>query len=450
MKKRLKFTFFIAFLAVAMVILFQVTWVYNNYRTSERNFITSARYALERAITSYQLQQNELPTSLLYKVPTLTFFQSTIPNRDSIALDTPKVIKRFNAQFTTVKVDEENKNELLEILGRLLSQQMHRSLNLDSINRFFKKELLKENISVSFQLKLSTDAKVATPNAIAIAVNFYRSPVVVQAIPQNQSLVLWQQNIFPTTVSLLLILLSAGSLFFMGNMIIRQMQLNSFKNDFINNITHELRTPITILRSSVDALESFGAAADPEKLTRYLKTNGAILNKMDRDIDRILEISKYEQGIIHARLKPVDVAQLARDVSNRFNLDWPNTVVINYNLPKALVNTDPFILDSILSNLIDNAIKYSDHPVQIEINFHQIINGWQLQVADRGKGIASFHLPFIFDKFYRAQSSDVHEVKGYGLGLSLVKELALTLGGQISVTSKLNQGTTFTIRFHDK
>ncbi|MBO9202584.1 MULTISPECIES: sensor histidine kinase [Niastella] len=450
MRKRLKFTFFIAFLTVAMVILFQVTWVYNSYKASERNFITSARFALRRAITSYQLQQNELPTSLQYKEPTLTFFQSTIPNRDSIALDTPKVIKRFNAKFTTVKVDEENKDALLEILGRLLSQQMHTPLNPDSLNLFFKKELLKENIRVPFRLIVSTNAKVATDHAISVPVNFYRSPVIVQAIPKNQSLALWRQNIIPASVSLLLILLSAGSLLIMGKMIIRQMRLNKFKNDFINNITHELRTPITILKSSVDALETFGAAADPEKLTRYLKTNGVILNKMDQDIDRILEISKYEQGVIRAQLKRVDVAQLAREVSNRFNLTLPDAVLINYNLSQPMVNTDPFILDSVFSNLIDNAIKYSNHPVHIEINFQPIINGWQLQVADKGKGIASFHLPFIFDKFYRVQTSDVHEVKGYGLGLSFVKELALILDGEISVASKPDQGTTFTIRFYDK
>jgi len=439
-----------AFLTVAMVILFQITWVYNSYKTSERNFITSARYALQRSITSYQLQQNELPTSLRYKVPTLTFFQSTIPNRDSISLDTPKVIKRFHAQFTTVKVDEENIDQLLEILGRLLSQQTHKSLDADSLNQFFKKELLKENIHVPFRLVLSTNTKVTGPNTIAVPVNFYKSPVVVQAIPQNQSLALWRQNIFPAIVSLVLILLSAGSLLIMGKMIVRQMRLNNFKNDFINNITHELRTPITILKSSVDALESFGAAANPEKLTRYLKTNGAILNKMDPDIDRILEISKYERGDIHLRLRPVDVAQLAREVSSRFNLHWPDKIVINYNLPQPRISTDPFILDAIFSNLIDNAIKYSNTPVYIEINFQPVINGWQLQIADNGKGIAGFHLPFIFDKYYRVQSGDVHEVKGYGLGLSFVKELVLALGGQIDVVSKLNQGTTFSIRFYDK
>lgn len=448
MKKRLTFTFFIAFLTVAAVVFFQVTWVYNTYKTSERNFITSARNALQRSITGYQLQQNELPSSLRYKVPTLTFFQNTIPNRDSLALDTPKVIKRFHAQFTTVKVDENNIQELYEILGRLLSQQTHKEINTDTLLMFYKKELLRENIHIPFRLVVLPHAKQIGAGEIAVPVNFHRSPVVVQAIPQNHSLALWRQNLFPAIFSLLLVMLSAGSLLIMGKMIIRQMRLNNFKNDFINNITHELRTPITILKSSVDALKSFGAAADPEKLTRYLTINGAILNKMDRDIDRILEISKYEQGIMHPHITPVNVAQLAHNVSSRFNLSAPDVVLINYELPQAVIDTDPYILDTIFFNLIDNAIKYSNPPVRIELNFQPVVNGWQFQITDNGKGIANFHLPYIFEKYYRVQTGDVHEIKGYGLGLSYVHQLVSLLNGTISVISKINEGTTFTIQFH--
>jgi two-component system phosphate regulon sensor histidine kinase PhoR len=105
------------------------------------------------------------------------------------------------------------------------------------------------------------------------------------------------QNISPALVSLLLILLSGGSLFYMGIIIKRQMQLDGIKNDFINNITHELRTPITILKSSNEALSQFGAAADPERLARYLNINAAVLNTLEASVDRVLEITGYEQGV---------------------------------------------------------------------------------------------------------------------------------------------------------
>jgi signal transduction histidine kinase len=425
--------------------------VYNNFKVSQHNFITSARYALQKSISAYQLQQSELPTSLKYKDPTLTFFLRTIPNRDSIAFDTPAVIKPFHAEFLTVKIDEYNINEVSAIMGRLISQQFRRPVNLDSLGLLYKQELRKENIVVSFRLVLLDSTAAPAQEEISVPIKFHRTPVViVKAIPENLSTMLWKQNILPAVISLVLILLSAGSLFFMGRMIMRQMRLNSFKDDFINNITHELRTPLTILQSSIDALKSFGASSDPHRLERYLNINLNIIKKLDTDIDRILEISKYEHGIMHAQRTNVNLTELSAVVAARFDLRAPDEIFIFNALQHEAVNTDRFIMDTILSNLIDNAIKYAQGNVRINISFHPITRGWQLQIQDKGKGIDPFHLPFIFDKFYRVQSKNVHEVKGYGLGLSYVKLLVTALNGEISVRSHIDKGTTFTIQFHDE
>jgi len=449
--RRLKFTFFTAICAVLLIVLFQVYWVYNNFKVSQHNFTTSARFALQKSISSYQLQQSELPTSLKYKEPTLTFFLRTIPNRDSIAFDTPAVIKPFHAEFLTVKIDEYNINEVSAIMGKLISQQYRRPVNLDSLSMLYKQELRRENITVSFKLVLLDSTAVPAQDEVSVPIKFHRTPVViVKAIPENLSTMLWKQNILPAVISLMLILLSAGSLFFMGRMIMRQMRLNSFKDDFINNITHELRTPLTILRSSIDALKSFGASSDPQRLERYLSINLNIIKKLDKDIDRILEISKYEHGIMHVQRTVVNLTELSATIADHFDLRAPDEIFIVNTLPDEVANTDHFIIDTILSNLIDNAIKYSQGHVRINVSFQSIANGWQLQIADNGKGIDPFHLPFIFDKFYRVQSKNVHEVKGYGLGLSYVKLLVTALNGEIFVTSQIDKGTIFTIQFHDE
>ncbi len=447
MRKRLKLTFFMAIVTVLLIMLFQVYWVYNNFKVSERNFITSSKYILQRSISLYQLQQSELPTSLKYKDPSLTFFLRTIPNRDSIAFDTPAVVKPFHAEFLTVKIDEYNIDEVSVLMGRLISQQFRRPLNLDSLSLIYKQELRKENIDVTFRLIISDSL---SENGIAVPIKFHRSPVVVvRAIPENPSLMLWKQHVLPAGISFMLILLSAGSLFVMGRMIIRQMRLNNFKDDFINNITHELRTPLTILKSSLDSLKSFGASSDPGRLDRYLNINLSILDKLDKDIDRLLEVSKYERGIIHAQRTIVNLTDLSVEICDRFDLHTPNIISIHNSLYNEVAYTDPFIIDTILSSLIDNAIKYSHGTIRIDVTFLHIANGWQLQVQDNGKGIEQFHLPFIFDKFYRVQSKNVHEVKGYGLGLSYVKLLVTALNGNISVRSEINKGTIFTIQFHD-
>lgn len=448
MRRKLKFTFFIAILTVLFIVLFQVYWVYNNFKVSERNFITSSKYILQRSISLYQLQQSELPTSLKYKDPSLTFFLRTIPNRDAIAFDTPAVIKPFHAEFLTVKIDEYNIDEVSVLMARLISQQFRRPINLDSLSLIYEQELCKENIEVAFKLIL---ANHLPKDAIAVPIKFHRTPVViVQAIPVRASLMLWKRHLLPAGISFILILLSAGSLFVMGRMILRQMRLNNFKDDFINNITHELRTPLTILKSSLDALKSFGASSDPHRLERYLNINLNILNKLDKDIDRLLEVSKYEHGIMHAQPAMVNLTRLSMEIADRFDLHAPDNIFIHNYLPNEVVRTDCFIIDTILSNLIDNGIKYARGDIRIDIIFRQVHAGWQLQVQDNGRGIDQFHLPFIFDKFYRVQSKNLHEVKGYGLGLSYVKLLVRALNGKISVNSQLNKGTTFTIQFYDE
>lgn len=446
MKKRLVYIFLAAVLTAGGIILFQFYWVYNSYKTGERNFKNTATNALLRSIDMYQVQQNELPTSLKYKAPTLSFFMRTIPNRDSIALDTPKVIKKFNAEFLTVAVDKNNLQIVRAMVARLLSQQLHKSLSLDTLTRIFKGELKKENIDIPLKLVILRNQIKTPPDEIAAVINFYKSPIVVKAEVNSNNLLL-AQNIFPASVSLLLILLSAGSLFYMGIIIKRQMQLDGIKNDFINNITHELRTPITILKSSNEALAQFGAAADPEKLERYLKINAAVLDSLDNNVDRVLEITKYEQGVKLANLQPLNLMELVNQVAARFSLYENAVIELQYDLPYTTIVTDGFIIDTVLNNLVDNAIKYSGEKVNIQIGISPAANGWQLQVADDGMGMQGLHLPLIFDKFYRIQSGELHDVKGYGLGLSYVKQLVTALKGEIGVTSKINKGTTFTIEF---
>ena len=445
-KKRLGFVFFMATLTAGGIILFQIYWVYNTYKTGERNFIKTASTALEKSIDAYQLQQNELPTSLKYKNPYLSFMSRTFPNQDTVALDTSKTRREFHAQFLNVAVDKAHLAVVSALVARLLSQQLHRPLSLDTLSPIFKKELQKENITIPFKLIVLRNQTKVPPGKIAAAISFYKSPTVVQANLNSRQL-LFAQNLFPFMVSLLLILLSAGSLFYMGIVIRRQMQLDDIKNDFINNITHELRTPIAILKSSNEALAQFGAAEDPERLARHLKINAMVLDKLDNNVDRVLEIAQYEQGVKLANTEPVNLAGLIEQVIQRFSLIGKSSIRLDYQLAHTDVITDAYIMDTIVSNLVDNAIKYAEDKVDIRISVRALEQGWQLQVADNGKGIESIYLPLIFDKFYRIQAGDLHDVKGYGLGLSYVKQLVTLLKGDIKVSSKPGKGTTFTLEF---
>ena len=159
--------------------------------------------------------------------------------------------------------------------------------------------------------------------------------------------------------------------------------------------------------------------------------------------------SDLEQGNRKPAFEPVDVVALAGSVVQRLDPEGKIGIGLQSSLENVVVVTDPYIIETVLTNLIDNAIKYSGGAGagEVLVRFDGDGSAWQLRVRDRGQGIASEHLPFIFDKFYRVPAGDLHEVKGYGIGLSYVQQLVTTLGGRIGVKSAPGQGTEFTIQF---
>ena len=448
MKKRLQFIFLIASFTAGGILVCQLYWVYFNYNISKKIFLQSANYALRKSVDEYQLAQNKLPTSLKHKNPTLTFFMRTLPDNDPMALDTPDSKRRFSAEFATVAVDRQHLPDVMALVGRLLSQQKHIPLNLDTLTTIFNRQLRKNRINKRFRLYADRDHRIISEAQIAAVVNFYKDPVIIRAEMIDGQHYLLTSNFLPALVSSLMVLLSAGSLYYMSKIIKRQMMLDTMKSDFINNITHELRTPVTILKSSNEALASFGAADDPETLNRYLKINAAVLDTLDTDIERMLEFGRSEEQKLKPVYEKVLLFEAIRKVTERFGMIENLTILLEIDTSMEIM-TDPCMLGTILVNLIDNAIKYSPGGAHLLILAEKLPKGWNLSVRDQGQGIPAAALPYIFDKFYRVSTGDVHEVKGYGIGLAHVGQLVAAMNGNIRVLSKLDRGTTFKLTFKE-
>jgi len=419
--------------SVVAILVFQAYWVYNSYQTGARNFKASVSNALERSIDQYPLAVNQLPSTLVSQVSI-----STVAN--SLQSPGPGPI-----QLPEVQVSSANLSSIQVLVSRLLAKTAGQSINLGVLHRILSNELKKEQINLSFKLAVLKNQKTLPQNQIAAFVGFSKdnSVVVVEMARAQQYLL--SQNIIPAVVSVLLIILSAGSLYYMGLVIRRQMQLDSLKNDFINNITHELRTPIAILKSSHESLLNFSDLTDRDKTARHLKINVTILDKLDENVDRILGITRYERGIKSLHYELVNVDELILTVIERFSVRDGSAISYERGLNGKLVNTDHYIIDTVLTNLIDNALKYSGENVSVMVTTAWSKGMWQVKVADKGIGISENNLHYIFDKFYRVTTGNIHDVKGYGLGLSYVKQLISNLDGSISVKSKLGEGTEFTI-----
>jgi two-component system phosphate regulon sensor histidine kinase PhoR len=454
MKKRLAFLFFIAALTAGCIILFQCYWVYNTYKTGEGNLNKQLADALQKSIDNYHVGQSELPLSLKSPSPFLSVLE-VIERDTSLHL---KIIYRdvkhplYTAKVEQVPINPVNLYHLKVMLAetQFMSAALMNAVKLDTLKAIFKDELKRNNIDLHFNLLLLKNRQNLPSGKITAYLNYSKSSPIVEAVFSNTSQVLFARNIVPAVISLILILFSAGSLCYMWIIIRRQMQLDDIKNDFISNMTHELRTPISILKSTHEVLSRYGGIAEPEKAERYLKINTDILEKLDHNVDRILDIIRYESGDKPAKPDLADINELITVVIARFTMDAGSR--IEFLNPSGLqeVFTDNYIIDIIVSNLLDNAIKYGGEDVKVIITVNTFEKGWQLIIRDNGRGIDPQYLPFIFDKFYRVPSGNLHGIKGYGLGLSYVKQLATSLNGMISVKSKLNSGTTFTLQFPQK
>jgi len=213
-------------------------------------------------------------------------------------------------------------------------------------------------------------------------------------------------------------------------------------------MTHELRTPVTILRSTHEAIDQFGYITNPERTLRYLQANRQVLDQMDKSIDRILQIARYENNpaVVAVRFH---LPKLLTAIIESFSTNDQTTITLHYHLPAEEVYMDNNILETIISALVDNAVKYSEQPADIHVMVKPDTNANRmiLEVKDNGIGIDAAHLPYIFDRFYRVPTGNIHNVKGYGIGLNYVQLLTHLLGGEVTVKSKPGAGTTFRLLF---
>ena len=236
--------------------------------------------------------------------------------------------------------------------------------------------------------------------------------------------------------SLVLFLILAFSFWFLIHTMLKQKSLEEMKSDFTNNITHELKTPVAVAYAANDALLNFEAGNDPEKRREYLEISQAQLEKLEGMIEQILSMSMESRKTFELRRETIELEPLLQKLSEQHRLSAGKPCDIHIDVEDDLVlDADSFHLSNILSNLIDNAIKYSGESVRIDITAKATDEGVEIRVRDNGIGIAPDKQKHIFEKFYRVPTGNIHDVKGYGLGLYYAKTMVEKHGGTIEVSS---------------
>ncbi|HKK75387.1 MAG TPA: HAMP domain-containing sensor histidine kinase [Saprospiraceae bacterium] len=247
--------------------------------------------------------------------------------------------------------------------------------------------------------------------------------------------------------SLLIILLTAGSFFFMLRIILRQKQLAQIKDDFIDNISHELQTPLATLKAANEGLEKYHLGKDPQKARQYLHISRQQIERLSQMVDQTLWNSIYERKRIQIQTEQIDLKALIEDSLASLQLKYPG-VSIHFEEQQTdlTIQLDPTHLKNCLDNLLDNAVKHNSGQadLRLELSIQKPDKDHlEILISDNGKGIPLTDQPRIFDKFYRV---DDRQANGFGIGLYYVKSALQAMYGSIRLDSQPGQGAQFTLK----
>jgi len=253
---------------------------------------------------------------------------------------------------------------------------------------------------------------------------------------------IWPQLVF----AVFLILLSAGAFIISFRSLKAQISLNNQRNDFIRNMSHELKTPVATVKVALEALKNFNRRNDPLVMDQYLDMATAEASRLEMMISRVMSVSSGNGEVLEPNTELLNFKKLINEVLDSFKprLEAENATVI-FNLPddEIKINVDRLHMQGVLINLIDNSLKYGNPPVEIEIDLILSQDCIKVSVSDRGVGIPTEYRNRIFGKFFRVPTGDQHDVKGYGLGLSYAKLVVEQHGGKIKYAERPGGGSIF-------
>ncbi|GAB3950304.1 HAMP domain-containing sensor histidine kinase [Spirosoma harenae] len=241
-----------------------------------------------------------------------------------------------------------------------------------------------------------------------------------------------------STVAVLLVVVFFG---YTLVVVLKQRRLTEVQRDFINNITHELQTPVSTIRIAADVLRTENITQQPDRLKQYARVLNEESQRLQKQVNSILQLARSERTGFALEPTDVDLHELMTTAANTFG----TAITLDLQAENAHIRADRYHLEMVLNNLIDNAIKYCDQLPDVVVRTRQEAGLLSWSVSDNGIGIAPKHQKAVFQQFFRVTSGHTHNVKGFGLGLYYVRQVIRAHGWQLTLTSEVGRGSTFTI-----
>jgi len=470
MKQRIRIIILLLSFTIPLIIGVQALWIYNAYQINRKQLQKDINQSLESAIqeglqlrikgvTSFEQTSNG-SIKLTTLKPNEEFALDSLLEQISTHSDSGKsqLTVSFSATSEDTTLNEENLPEDLhvnfkKIIQALLLSEMRDTTNqqLSLIDSLVNNQLIQRSLHDKYKLEYTKDTTQWTTQSSSLQSRIFPMNIIqsdyirlIYPNPVQATLNRMRANLL---VSLLLILLAGFSFVYMLHTILRQKKLSEVKTDFINNMTHELKTPIATVSTAIEAMQHFGALNDKNKTQNYLHISSQELKRLSGLVEKVLNVSRLERRKIdlykeHFTIKPI-VDELM--VKHRHATDKNISYTYFEEDSSIPIKADKMHFTNVLSNLIDNAIKYGPGSPAIEFFILHTQTQHRIAIKDNGPGIGKEHLKKIFDKFYRIPTGNTHDIKGFGLGLHYALNIIHQHRGELLVKNNPRKGTTFTI-----
>ncbi|AEA42824.1 sensor histidine kinase [Fluviicola taffensis] len=373
--------------------------------------------------------------------------------KDDISANLYGTVKQIRSNYFSVDIEEELHPYYLE---QLLKREFdNQSLNQDFVYGIY--DCYSDSIVFGNLIKYTKDSLYSvtnndsvgkTSNQLKWKTDGHYFTVLFPNVSSSPIEVL-KTDVSPWIYLFVILFLLFVFFLFTLNVILKQKRLSEVKTDFINNMTHELKTPISTIGLSSELLLRGNFKDDPERLHRYAEIIYKENKRLENQVERVLNVAKLDKEKLSLKKESCSIHDLILEAKDSFDLnqtDQGGEIELVLDAVKDTLMVDEVHITNVVYNLLDNAVKYCNQIPQIVVRTWNDSNGFNLSISDNGIGMKREDIKLIFDKFYRVPTGNLHDVKGFGLGLYYVKLIVEEHGGTIQVKSQIGKGTTFTIK----
>lgn len=476
---------------IVLTIAVQLYWNYNNYVDNKQRVKNEIQSSLDTAIDEYytdlsksnffaiidydsinskssflkdfwnedinssksKVSISSIKISSDYKgdVSTIPKILDSIFTTDTIEFEfndkkvTPKTSTKYQPERQKIKISSDSLKFLKGIQSVAIALN-NDDINFTKLDSIFTNQLSKKYIKTPHYLVLlDKDIKVGGSNKakdieLSLFSNskstFLRPDQNLRAYYEDPTIQALKKSSTGILLSLLLSLSVIFCLIYLLKIISTQKELAEIKNDLINNITHEFKTPIATISTAIEAIESFNVTDNKEKTKQYAAISAFQLKKLHVMVEKLLETATLDSESLLLQKEPTNIVDLIAKIAKKFELLTKKEIKFTTNIDSKILKIDLFHFENAVSNLVDNAIKYGGDI--IEININPVLNVTEISVADNGKGIDKSHQERIFDKFYRVPKGNTHDVKGFGIGLYYAQKIIEKHNGSINISSSFD------------